>query len=98
VLEAYRDEQSQNMAYASGRSKLQYPASKHNRIPSEAIDISPYPYDPTNTSKFYYFAGYVMALAKNMGIKVRWGGDFNQNLDPKDDKFKDLFHFELAGS
>ncbi len=95
VLEGYRDEQSQNEAFDAGRSKLRYPLSKHNQIPAAAVDLSPYPYEPQNVQRAYYFACYVMATAANLGLKIRFGGDWEQTLDPEKNKFDDLFHFEL---
>ena len=41
------------------------------------------------------FAGFVMGIATGMGIDIRWGGDWNQNDQVKDNKFDDLPHFEV---
>ncbi len=45
VLEGFRDEETQNLAFDNGLSKLQWPNSKHNAKPSEAIHMVPYPID-----------------------------------------------------
>lgn len=95
VLCGHRNEHDQNLMYRLGRSKLQWPHGKHNKFLSEAIDVSPYPYDPDDWNRICYFAGYVMGQAKRMGIKLRWGGDWNMNTVLTDEKFRDLFHFEL---
>ena len=42
-----------------------------------------------------YFAGMVMGIAKAKGIGLRWGGDWNQNTELKDNGFDDLPHFEI---
>ena len=42
VVEGYRDEERQNKAYREGNSKVKYPNGKHNRIPSNAVDVVPY--------------------------------------------------------
>jgi peptidoglycan L-alanyl-D-glutamate endopeptidase CwlK len=35
-------------------------------------------------------------VANTLGIKIRWGGDWNGDLQFRDEKFKDLPHFELV--
>jgi len=30
-----------------------------------------------------------------MGLKIRWGGDWDMDTQTKDNKFDDLVHFEL---
>jgi len=30
-----------------------------------------------------------------MGMKIRWGGDWDMDTQTKDNKFDDLVHFEL---
>jgi peptidoglycan L-alanyl-D-glutamate endopeptidase CwlK len=95
VLCGYRGEAEQMAAYHSGHSKLPFPESKHNRSPAEAVDLSPVPYDPSNKDRLYFIAGFVLGTASRLGVRIRCGADFNQNFDPKDEHFKDLFHFEL---
>lgn len=96
IIEGFRSEEEQNKAYFSGKSKLGWPDSKHNKRPSLAVDALPYPIDWNDTKRFYYFAGIVMATAKLIGVKVRWGGDWNMNQDLNDQTFYDLVHFELV--
>ncbi|MCQ2410617.1 MAG: hypothetical protein MJ053_03780, partial [Elusimicrobiaceae bacterium] len=52
VLEGYRDEQTQNKAFAQGTSRLCYPHSAHNKQPSLAVDIAPYPLDWDDIGRF----------------------------------------------
>jgi peptidoglycan L-alanyl-D-glutamate endopeptidase CwlK len=96
VLVGHRTEAEQDDAFHQGLSKLQWPKSKHNSLPSMAVDLAPWPIDWNNVEQFCYFAGFVMGLAESMGIKLRWGGDWNENENPRDETFKDLVHFELA--
>lgn len=100
ILEGHRGEEAQNEAYRTGKSRLKYPHGKHNSIPSRAVDVVPYFKDPphirwNNTKDFYYFAGIVLGIANQMGIDIRWGGDWNSNHDLTDQTFFDLPHFEL---
>lgn len=46
---------------------------------------------------FYYFGGYVLARAKALELSIRWGGDWDNDRDIKEQNFDDLVHFELLG-
>lgn len=96
VLCGYRDRDKQDRYFEEGKSKLKFPDSKHNKMPSMAIDIAPYPIDWDDINRFYYFAGYVKGKAEELGIKVRWGGDWDSDTEVKDQTFNDLPHFELV--
>lgn len=41
IAVGFRDKEAQNKAYASGNSKVQWPYSKHNKVPSLAVDVYP---------------------------------------------------------
>lgn len=43
VLSGRRGKIEQNDLYANKKSKLKYPESKHNKLPSEALDLAPDP-------------------------------------------------------
>lgn len=96
IICGHRGKDEQDEAVRLGNSKLQWPNSKHNQLLSLAVDVAPYPLDWNDTSRFYHFAGYVLAVANFMGVKLRWGGDWNGDLKFRDEKFKDLPHFELV--
>jgi len=68
--------------------------SKHNILPSDAVDITPYPIDFKDINRIYYFAGYVLECSSWMNIKIRWGGDWDSDTEIKDQTFNDLLHFE----
>lgn len=95
ILEGHRNEETQNEYYRTGKSKVRYPDGKHNTYPSRAVDAAPYPIDWNDIKRFYYFAGMVKAAAYNMGISIRWGGDWDGDNDLNDQTFMDLVHFEL---
>ncbi len=96
ILDGYRSNEEQQKFFKQGKSKLQAGASKHNQNPSLAADVVPYPIDWKSKEGFYHFAGFVLGIAKSMGIGIRWGGDWNGNNDLKDQTFYDLPHFELT--
>lgn len=98
VLVGHRNQADQNEAYEAKRSKLQWPDSKHNGLPSKAVDIAPYPIPKDwNPKPFIYLAGVVKAEAHHMGLNIRWGGDWDQDDDLLDNKFNDYVHFEILG-
>lgn len=95
VIEGFRSEAEQNKAYHAGKSKLKWPQSKHNQVPSRAVDVVPYPVDWNDRERFVYMAGIVKGIASEMGISIRWGGDWDSDNDLNDQSFHDLPHFEL---
>jgi peptidoglycan L-alanyl-D-glutamate endopeptidase CwlK len=95
VLQGHRGKELQNEYYRTGRSKVKYPMSKHNSFPSLAVDVAPYPINWNDKERFYFFAGYVKAMADQMGIKIRWGGDWDGDTNVRDQTFMDLPHYEL---
>jgi hypothetical protein len=107
ILCGHRDQATQDLYVSQGKSKTNWPHSKHNSYPSRAVDAAPYPidwaaYDPDDpkqwakrVARYYHFAGYVLGVASRMGIRVRWGGDWDGDRDFTDQSFDDLVHFEL---
>lgn len=96
ILQGHRGEEEQQEYFETGRSKLQFPESKHNKTPSLAADVAPYPINWKDKERFYYFAGFVKAMAIEMKMKIRWGGDWDSDTMIDDQTFFDLPHFELV--
>lgn len=96
VLCGYRGQDEQDKAWNESKSTLRYPKSKHNSMPSMAVDVAPYPIDWDDTERFYYFAGYVKGVASQMGIGIIWGGDWDNDTKVRDNGFDDLVHFQIA--
>ncbi len=97
ILEGFRGADRQNQLFDEGKSKVRFPAGQHNSIPSKGVDVLPYPINWEDTDQMHYFAGYVKGIANGLGIKVRWGGDWNDDKKVSDEKWRDLAHFELHG-
>ena len=95
ILEGHRTEDRQNELYSQGKSKVQFPNSKHNSFPSLAVDAVPYPIDWDDTRRFYMFVGIVRGIASQLGINIRCGADWDGDLEVKDQNFHDLPHFEI---
>jgi hypothetical protein len=97
VLQGHRGQIEQNECVRRGTSKTPWPKSKHNSIPSKAADVAPYPIDWSDRERFAHFAGFVLGIAVLKGVKLRWGGDWNQDRKTKDERFFDAVHFEIIG-
>ena len=98
VLEGHRSQERQDQLYIDGKTKVKYPNGRHNSKPSRAVDVVPYPIKGRwkEYERFAYFAGYVLGTAKQMGVKLIWGNDWNGDFEIKDTDFKDRPHFELG--
>lgn len=100
IIQGFRTKEEQMEAYHSGKSQVKWPNSMHNKTPSKAADVAPWfstaPHIRWNdTESWYHFGGYVRAVAKQMGIPIRWGGDWDGDFNLKDQNFMDLPHFEI---
>lgn len=87
VLHGHRGEHDQNELFDKGMSKKRYPDSKHNKLPSMAVDLAFYPIDWNDTAKWEEFKEFVKGVAKQLNIDIIAGGDWKT--------FKDFPHFEL---
>jgi peptidoglycan L-alanyl-D-glutamate endopeptidase CwlK len=87
VLEGHRGETAQNYAFDNGFSRLKFPKSKHNVMPSLAVDIAPYPIIWKDALRFVQLSQIVKRIASGLFIEIIWGGDWS--------KFIDLPHWEL---
>lgn len=96
VICGHRNKQDQDKAIADGKSKTPWPTSKHNSIPSRAMDLVPYPVDWDDVGRFKAMAGVVLTAAEKLGVELRWGGDFNRDGDKTTNDAWDLPHFELV--
>lgn len=88
ILCSHRGEAEQNQALRDGNSTKAWPDSKHNKLPSEAVDMAPYPIDWNDRERFALLAGYVLAVADSLDIEVDVGALWK--------KFPDLPHVELT--
>ena len=91
VIEGLRSAERQEELLTKGATKVKY--SKH--MEGKAVDIAPYPIDWDDRDRFYYMGGMVRGIAKQLGINVRFGGDWDSDGETKDNNFDDLVHIEL---
>jgi|TARA_R110000824_G_scaffold370622_2_gene560250 peptidoglycan LD-endopeptidase CwlK len=97
IIEGKRSQERQNQLVSEGKSKTKF--GKH--VWGKAVDISSYPIDWEARDDFHMLGGFVLGIACQMGINIRWGGDWSSSSlykgqrTTKDNGFDDLVHFEL---
>lgn len=99
IAVGHRDKEEQDRCVAQHLSKTPWPTSKHNSVPSRAFDFVPFvngKADWNNIQAFKDVAHHILMTADQMGLNVRWGGDWNCN-GIEDDSFVDMPHIELKG-
>jgi hypothetical protein len=93
----HRGKADQDKAADGGFSSVRWPESKHNALPSRAVDIAPY----VNGIKwddlegFTLLAGIIKGISVMMGIPVRIGVDWDGDLFVKEHSFLDRPHIEM---
>jgi peptidoglycan L-alanyl-D-glutamate endopeptidase CwlK len=96
----HRDQADQDAAYRKGTSKKRWPESKHNRLPSRAVDVrpaSPFSAEDWNDRiRFARLIGFIEGVALDLGIPIRLGLDFDGDGRTIDETFVDLPHIEEA--
>ena len=95
VLEGHRGEERQNALFEEGKTQVKFPKGRHNSSPSNAVDVTPYPVDWEDRERQTLFAGFVLGVAKLMGVTLRWGGDWDMDFHVMDNRFDDFPHFEI---
>ena len=95
ILEGHRNQERQDKLHKEGKTLVKFPFGRHNANPSMACDCTPYPVNWADRERQTLFAGFVLGIANQMGIDVRWGGDWNMNFEVDDNMFDDFPHFEL---
>lgn len=73
----HRGQAEQDAVVHAGKSKTPWPESKHNRYPSHAVDIYPYPFK----NEYWHqpqvwadLARVIFECAGELGVQIRWGG------------------------
>lgn len=92
VIEGLRTRERQEELLKQGATKTRF--SKH--IEGKAVDIAPYPIDWKDRDRFHYMGGMIRGIAQQLGIKVRWGGDWRNDGITANNNFDDLVHIELV--
>ena len=101
VVEGLRTRERQAELYAQGRTKPGRKVtwtlhSKH--LEGRAVDLAPLingAIDWADLSKFDAIAKAMQDAAKEVGVTVRWGGDWDMDGQPRERGESDSPHFEL---
>ena len=88
VICSHRSQADQDKAYMTGKSQTPWPISKHNALPSLAVDCVPYPLDWGDLTAFDILSRVVSQCAADLGVAVQWGGNWEH--------LRDYPHFELT--
>ena len=97
IIEGLRSQKRQDELVAEGKSKTKF--GKH--VLGKAVDLAPYPIDWKARDDFHLLGGFILGVASQMGVNVRWGGDWSSSSlykgkrTTKDNSLDDLVHFEL---
>lgn len=73
VICGHREKAEQDKAVADGASETPWPRSKHNRIPSDAVDVVPFPIDwtdPAWVKKLDTLHAYIAGVAQGIEIDL----------------------------
>jgi peptidoglycan L-alanyl-D-glutamate endopeptidase CwlK len=107
VLEGVRSQERQNELWAQGRTK---PGLVVTWIQStgthgiqkdgygHAVDVAPYPIDWSDFERFDQLATVMFAAAKELGVTLRWGGNWDMDAVIHEKGESDSPHFELFGA
>jgi len=99
IIQGHRGKAEQDRYFSLDKSKVRFPNGKHNSMPSLAVDAAPYIRYKLSWDKRHciFLAGVILTCAKNLGIGLRWGGNWDRDLEPiTDQDFQDLVHYELT--
>ena len=104
VLEGVRTPERQRELYEQGRSKPGQVVtwtlnSNHfvNKVTGfgHAVDLIPYPVDWDDLKKFDEISRAMFEAAKELGVKIRWGADWDMDGKPRERGETDSPHFEV---
>jgi peptidoglycan L-alanyl-D-glutamate endopeptidase CwlK len=95
VIEGHRGQLAQDADFAAGLSKNKWPTGRHNAFPSFAVDIAPVPIDWKNIERFKQLGQVMKNVARQLGVTIRWGADWNRNNVIGEPGENDYVHFEI---
>ena len=99
VLEGLRTPERQAELYAQGRTApgpVVTWTMDSPHLHGRAVDLVPYPVDWDDLSKFDAIAKAMFTAADEVGVKLRWGADWDMDGKPREKGESDSPHFELA--
>lgn len=91
VVSGHRTREEQEDCVRRKTSRLHFPNSPHNRVPSMGVDLAPAvgkQIDWNDIESFKTLGAIVLKTAEKLGLHITWGGNFTH---------ADLPHYELTG-
>lgn len=99
VIEGLRSVERQRELYAKGRTapgpKVTWTMSSPH-IAGRAVDLAPLPINWNDAAAFDKLAAAMFDASKVVGVRIRWGADWDQDGNPRERGESDSPHFELA--
>lgn len=98
VLEGKRTLARQQELFDQGRKtpgKIVTWTMKSKHLDGNAVDLVPFPVDWEDTQKFDAIAKAMFAAAAELGVKLRWGADWDSDGKPREKGEYDSPHFEV---
>lgn len=108
ILEGFRAEERQNFLLVHEKTNLPWPKSKHNKFPSQGVDIVPWYSGQPQFENYYqycYMAGRLIDIGETIAaqvpeyknFRIRWGGNWKRDhVVTLKQKLNDLGHFEMV--
>jgi len=98
ILCGHRGEDQQKRAFEKGFSKVNWPDSDHNILPSDAVDAGIFRPDLKNVDyddpmAFGFLAGVIHVCAELENCVAIWGHDWDHDFNFKEHDFKDKPHW-----
>lgn len=78
----HRGEIAQEQAFKDGNSDKHWPDSRHNTLPSTALDMTPYPEMWSDPELLMLIIGYTLAVADEMDIEIEVGALWHKRDRP----------------
>lgn len=94
ILYGHRGKEEQDKAVLEKKSTKVWPTSKHNSLPSMAVDVAPYPIDWNDLARFALLVGFIIGLARKRGLHFRSGLDWDDDGNIKEHSLIDGPHIE----
>lgn len=102
IDEGWRSREKHAEYVAKGLSKVPYERTLHSVLgpgggpASRAVHVLPYPGGwQSKRERWFFQAALILAIGATRGHRIRWGGDWDMDLDLTDRNWDDLAHFEV---
>ena len=104
VIEGVRTEERQKLLYAQGRTApgpiVTWTLNSNHFVSKStgfghAVDLLPEPYDWKELKQFDLMAEAMMEAAKELGVTIRWGADWDSDGKLREKGETDSPHFEI---